>query len=404
MTEVRKKRVAYLGNQISPGGGAMSLYLMIKSVSPNQFDKYVFVSQCRNEEMKKDLLRYCKKIEIVDLDEIVSCQTYTLSKYKYLKARLSADKKNKIFLKHLIDNQIDILHINNSVFAHVCRYVKKNSNIKIVSHIREMIDHRGIGPMQRFMIESMLKYSDAIITISDNEAALFKNHPSLQVLPNPFDFSKIEMVKSTFRQEQKYSEDTVLVGMMGRFDKFKGHMDFLKALKIIINKKNVEDKKIKFLIIGINPPKKNWKLFVKKMLLMKDYRRMVENYIAQNKLEEYVQLIPFQYHIFNIIKTVDIFVRPSVSGDPWGRDIIEEMAFSKPIVATGTSQFYVRNGETGYLVHPSSPIELADRIGELINDNKLRHEFGRKGGELIRQMCDIEAYGRKIEYIYKVLE
>jgi glycosyltransferase involved in cell wall biosynthesis len=398
MTEIRKTRIAYLGNQISPGGGAMSLYLMVKSVSSDQFDKYVFVSQCRNEEMKNDLLRYCRKIKIVDLDEIVSCQTYTISKSKYVKALSSSKEKNKIFLKHLIDNQIEILHINNSVFAHVCRYVKENSGIKVVSHIREMIDHAGVGPMQEFMVQSMTKYSDAIITISDNEARLFKTHPSLHILPNPFDFSKIEMVKSIFREEQKYDDRTVLVGMMGRFDKFKGHMDFLKALKIIIDKKG--NKKIKFLIIGVNPPKKTWKLFVKKVLFMKDYRKMVENYIKENNLEEYIQLIPFQYHIFNIIKAVDIFVRPSVSGDPWGRDIIEEMAFSKPIVATGTSQFYIKDGETGYLVKPSNPIQLAERINELIEDEKKRIEFGLKGGELIRRMCDMKEYGRKIENLY----
>jgi len=381
----------------------MSLYLMVKSVSSDKFDKYVFVSQCRNEEMKKDLSRYCKNIEVVDIDEIVSCQTYTISKYKYCKARRHADEKNKKFLQLLIDNKIEILHINNSVFSHVCRYIKGNSNIKVVSHVREMIDHAGIGPMQKYMIESITEYSDAIITISDNEAALFKGHPSLYVFPNPFDFSKVDGVSSKFRDENGFSNDIILVGMMGRFDKFKGHMDFLRALKIIIDKKGDEKRQFKFLIIGVNPPKKTWKLLVKKMLLMKDYRRMVENYISENSMEAYVQLIPFQYHIFNIIKAVDIFIRPSVSGDPWGRDIIEEMAFSKPIIATGTSQFYVKNGVTGYLVKPCSPVELAERISELINDGNKRNEFGKRGGELIRQMCDIDMYGQKIENLYRYL-
>jgi glycosyltransferase involved in cell wall biosynthesis len=395
-------RVAYLGNQISPGGGAMSLYLMVKSIPANQYDKLVFVSQCRSEEMKNDLKRYCNAIEIIDLDEIVSCQTYTISLIRFYKIRLFSKRKIQNLLKLLLENKIDILHINNSVFAHVCKYVKENSAIKIVSHVREMIHHKGIGVIQKYMINNIYKYSDAIITISNNEAEVFKGHSNLNTIPNPFDFSKIENVCSTFRRDESINEETIIVGMMGRFDKFKGHLDFLKALKFILEN-GLSKREFKFLIIGVNPPRKTWKILVKRILFMKDYRKEVETFICKNQLQNHVSLIPYSYHIFNIIKAVDVFVRPSKSGDPWGRDIIEAMAFSKPIIATGISQYYIKNNETGFLINPGDVIQMGNKITELINDQNKRISFGKEGYETIHKMCNISVFSGSLKKIYQEL-
>jgi glycosyltransferase involved in cell wall biosynthesis len=400
--EINKKiRIAYLGNQISPGGGAMSLYLMVKSVPSDKFDKWVWVSQCRSEEMKKDLSRYCKDVQLISLDEIVSCQTYTTPFYIFIKTLLFSGRKKKQLLKLLVDNQIDILHINNSVFSYINKYIKLNSSVKIVSHVRELINHNGIGFIQRYMICNIMKYSDAIIAISDNEATVFDGHPDLQILPNSFDFSKTANVISTFRKDNGIDNETILIGMLGRFDRFKGHLDFLKALKYLLDK-SLTNKKFEFIIIGINPPKKPWKLYIKKMLFVKDYRKKVEQYISDNNLKKHVRLIPFSYHIFSIVKAVDIFVRPSLSGDPWGRDIIEAMAFSKPVVATGTSQFYIKDGITGYLVHPGNNNDLAAKISCLINDEEKRKEFGSNGYKVVNQMCNSTLFSKELIAIYNV--
>jgi len=398
----KKIRVAYLGNQISPGGGAMSLYLMVKYVPSDQCDKWVWVSQCRSEEMKKDLSRYCNDIKVIQLDEIVSCQTYTTPFYRFIKTLMFSGNKKKRLLTVLTDNHIDILHVNNSVFSYVYKYIKKNSSVKIISHVREMINHHGIGIIQKFMISNIMKYSDAIVAISNNEAIIFEGHPYLQIIPNPFDFSKIENVSSTFRSDNEIDNNTILVGMMGQFNKLKGHIDLLKALKYLSDNA-MTDKKYLFVIIGVRPSNKRWKLLLKKWLFIKDYRKEVEKYISTNNLQQYVLLIPFSYHIFNIVKAVDIFVRPSLSGDPWGRDIIEAMAFSKPIVATGNSQFYVKDGTTGYLVSPGDSNNLAAKISRLINNEDERKKFGEAGYKTILQLCNIKQFSRNLSDLYILL-
>jgi glycosyltransferase involved in cell wall biosynthesis len=96
----------------------------------------------------------------------------------------------------------------------------------------------------------------------------------------------------------------------------------------------------------------------------------------------------------------DIYVRPDNTAQPWGRDIIEAMALKKPVIATGTSEFYVENGVTGYLVPPKNPEKLAEKIFELINDPQKRLAMGEVGYTKIKSMCDLEEYGKKMIRIY----
>lgn len=394
-----KTRIGFLGNNITPGGGSASLYLLVKSLPNDLYDKYVYASTCSSEFMKVNFLKHCHKVDVVDIKEICSCQTYDTPHLLFLKNRLSAGKSCKKLLNTLIKDKIDILHINNSVFAHVTEYIKKNSSIKIVSHVRELIDHNGIGELQEYIISRINKYSDSIITISDNEARMFPFHKKLTVLANPFDFSNIDNITSDYRKKNNIDTETVLVGMMGRFSYSKGHLEYLKALKHIIDK-NEGEHNFLFVLIGISPPKVGWKVLAKKILFKKDYHTEVKKFIHNNKLDNYLKLVPYTQEVFEIIKSMDIMVRPSLNGDPWGRDIIESMALEKPIVATGSSDFYIINGETGFLVSPKSHFELAEKIEVLIKDKLLREKMGENGYRVVLEKCDIRKYGKKVVDIY----
>lgn len=46
----------------------------------------------------------------------------------------------------------------------------------------------------------------------------------------------------------------------------------------------------------------------------------------------------------------DFIVRPSLSNDPWGRDVIEAMCMGRVIVATGEFDGFIKNKQNGFLV------------------------------------------------------
>ena len=123
--------------------------------------------------------------------------------------------------------------------------------------------------------------------------------------------------------------------------------------------------------------------------------------IERENLAGDVVVVPPTLNFLEILKDLDILVRPSLLGDPWGRDVIEGMALGKPVVATGSSDFYVKNGTTGYLVPPHFPDRIADRILELVLAPERRKAMGEEGRRKIRSMCDMEEYGSRVRSIYE---
>jgi glycosyltransferase involved in cell wall biosynthesis len=100
---------------------------------------------------------------------------------------------------------------------------------------------------------------------------------------------------------------------------------------------------------------------------------------------------------------MDIMIRPSLTGDPWGRDIIESMACRKAVIASGSYDLLIKNGHTGFLVKPGNVEELADKIITLIKDDALRISMAKNAFEHVKDLCNMPAYGTKIDKLYSQL-
>jgi len=382
------------------GGASRSLFHLIKNLDKEIFEIVIYTISCDSEEIKQDFLKYVEKIQFVNLSTISVNQVYQNSLLHYYKNR---NKSCKNFVEKLVNDNIHILHINTSVFPQIPQWVKKNSRIKVITHVREWLSPLTKGIIQDYMIKKISESSDEIIAISDNEAQLFYHcRDKLHIIPNPFNFNIIKNVKDNYRIHNDMSKEIILVTMLSHFSIKKGHLNFLAALKEIINNK-MTNYPVMFLIVGFKDKRTWWKLLIKKLLFKSDYTSKVLHYIRKNNLSKFVKLIPYTNDVFTIIKASNIIVRPADSADPWGRDIIEAMALKKSLVATGTSEFFIENDKTGYLVSPKNSKELAKKISVLINDKNKRMLFGENAYIKIKKMCDIELYEKKLLSIYKSL-
>jgi len=394
------KKIAFLGHGTGHGGAGASLILMVKALGVLNYKKFLFVNRISRWEGIESFFNLFEKVELVRIPSIYNDLAGGNTPIDLFN-NIVADSYDD-FVNKLIENGIDILHINSSVFPHIHRLVKTKTQIKIVTHVREMIPKYGEGEVQQFMISQIKLYSDAIICISDNETLPFIEHPNLFVVPNPFDFSGIESIDATLRKNFEIDENVVLVGMLGQFHKMKGQELFLSILrKIIYEKKEVN--KFKFIIIGaqFNPL---YKRIIKKIVGKPDYGSEIIDFIKKHKLQEYVIIIPYVKNVFDYLKDLDIVIRPSLSSDPWGRDIIESMAFSKPVIATGDSEFYVQNNKSGYLVDKDNLEIIAEKVTELINNKPLRLSFGKRGKEIIYAKCNSSDYMEKIIKVYECID
>jgi glycosyltransferase involved in cell wall biosynthesis len=81
------------------------------------------------------------------------------------------------------------------------------------------------------------------------------------------------------------------------------------------------------------------------------------------------------------------------------------MACGLPVVATkvGAVPEVVVDSETGFVIPPNDPKNLAEKLAILIDDEELRKEMGRKGRKRIESLFSVEQTTPMIIDIYKEL-
>jgi len=97
-------------------------------------------------------------------------------------------------------------------------------------------------------------------------------------------------------------------------------------------------------------------------------------------LEDSVALLGFRADAPALMAAADVFVLPSLA-EPFGLVLLEAMALGRPVIATraGGPLEIVMDGETGFLVPPSSPAALAEALKRLITNPALARQMGENG-------------------------
>jgi glycosyltransferase involved in cell wall biosynthesis len=82
--------------------------------------------------------------------------------------------------------------------------------------------------------------------------------------------------------------------------------------------------------------------------------------------------------------------------------LIEAMARGLPVISTRVSGIpeLVRDGETGLLVEPDRPLELADAMAAVARDRGLAERLGRAGRELVLAEYDIHRSARRLRELF----
>jgi glycosyltransferase involved in cell wall biosynthesis len=151
----------------------------------------------------------------------------------------------------------------------------------------------------------------------------------------------------------------IVIGIVGQVGLWKGHDDLVDALQILKR----DNHPFVCKIYGKGDP---------------DYEECLKEKIARFSLASDVQWAGFVDRK-TIYKSIDICVVPSRSQDPCPTVALEASHFGLPVIATrnGGLPEIVRDGETGYLVDPLAPNQIAQRIQLLIQNPDLRISMGR---------------------------
>jgi glycosyltransferase involved in cell wall biosynthesis len=134
-----------------------------------------------------------------------------------------------------------------------------------------------------------------------------------------------------------------------------------------------------------------------------DYRARVNDYIARHRLGERVKLLgrmPYE-QVFEELGAASVFALVSLEeNSPMG--IEEAMAAGLSVVASNRCgmPYLVRDGETGYLVDPNDPQDIADRLDALLGDARLRAAMGERGRRVAQDRFHPDAVAQRTRAVY----
>jgi len=115
------------------------------------------------------------------------------------------------------------------------------------------------------------------------------------------------------------------------------------------------------------------------------YVRQVRRRIQQKELEQHVLILGrlSADQVRKELSTASIFALTSLEeNSPMG--IEEAMAAGVPVVTSNRCgmPYMVRDGESGFLVDPNNPDDIARRLRQLLENDELRRAMGAKGREI----------------------
>jgi len=162
------------------------------------------------------------------------------------------------------------------------------------------------------------------------------------------------------RKSNNKSEE-LLAGTLCRLDTTKDLPTLLRAISIISNKTN----RIKFIVWGEGPQKKKLIKLAKKL-----------------NIENMVKFPGYEHDIDKCLRTLDIFVLPSIL-ENFSIALLEAMRSGLAIITTniGGNPEAVNNNEHAILIPPDAPEELARGILKFAKSKILREKMGSAAQE-----------------------
>jgi glycosyltransferase involved in cell wall biosynthesis len=210
------------------------------------------------------------------------------------------------------------------------------------------------------------------------------------VLYDGFDLAEAawgERDRSAVRTELGIRPDQILVGIVGRVEYWKGHLDFVQAAAI------VDDPKIRWVVVGDN-----------RLCSDITYYDRVMNVAHSLSLDRRLQFTGYRDDVNRIMGALDILVVPS-ENEPLGRVAVEAMAAGKPVVAadSGGLPEIVISSVTGELFPLHQPDKLAACVCRLAKCPDLRSQYGTAGRERVARLFGIDLQLQHLDDVYNGL-
>ncbi len=282
-------------------------------------------------------------------------------------------------LRRLVNEfQPDVVHAHSALATLMCRAAVAGRGVPVV------VTGHGWPEQRLGMVAAALRTADAVIAISERmRTALISSGVAAHrvvvvrhgVSPKPFASTAAE----SFRRECGCAGETVLIGVVGRLIRSKGHTTMIEAAKSL-----PADLPWQMVFVGDGP-----------------LRSELQRQIASADLSNRIRLTGNQSDMGPVYGALDVAALPSYSeGMPLA--VLEALASGVPVLATpvGGIPEIVEHNRTGWLVPVADSGLFADRLRQLIAKPGLRRAAGEAARTFAAAEFSSSAMVDKITRVY----
>lgn len=291
-------------------------------------------------------------------------------------------------LKRLIrDRQITTVYSNTTAVL-AGAFAARSMGVKHIWHIHEIIESpKWLSFLLGKLVNSYSHHVLVVSTAVQQSWGRYVSADKLQLVHNGIDYAPYLQPSGKLRTELGVSEDTVVVGMVGRVHYWKGQNYFLQIASLL----HRQFPQLHFVMIGDAFPGYEY---------LYDQLSAI---IARENLQEKVTDLGYRTDVAELLQGFDILVLPSILPDPFPTVILEAMASGKPVVATqqGGALEMVENGYTGIWIPVNEAAQAAAAMEQLVFSQPLRKRMGDKGREKVLAEYSLEAFENKMIKVFE---
>ncbi|WP_396194518.1 glycosyltransferase family 4 protein [Flavobacterium sp.] len=299
---------------------------------------------------------------------------------QYKKALATLDELHR-------EHQFKLIYSNTLAVLLGMIYAKKR-NIKHLWHVHEIIVHPK--PIAYIFPKLLKRFAEVVVCNSKATLAnLTLREPVLTsksiVIHNGLKPNH-EPFKSISKKELGFEEQDVIITLIGRINRLKGHKWLLDTYLKHLHKKS----HCKLLFVG-SP-----------VVGQEYYLEEIISIIENNNLSEEVKIIDFTMDLRPILEITDVVTVPSTEAESFGLVALEAMLAEKPVVGSnhgGLTEIIVEE-ITGFLVEPNHETALASALKNLAESPDLRKQFGQAGYQRAINTFSEEQYIRNFEALF----
>ncbi|MEO0964991.1 MAG: glycosyltransferase family 4 protein [Planctomycetota bacterium] len=365
----RPRRVMYLSHHARLSGGEISLLALLRTIDRSRIEPIVVVGS--DGPLADALAAERVRVVVVPMDDGLadtrkgSLGVGALRQAGKLGAAVGWSRRVARLAKH---ERVDLIHANTLKADFLGAVAGKLAGVPVLWHVRDRIDDDYLpSPAVRAVRGAARVLPCEVWTNSRASAVTIRPGVADDRLP------RVLHEGVTLRGEHRLPPidrpDGRVVGMVGRLAEWKGQHVFLDAAARVLERH----------------PDTRFRLIGSAMFGEEDYEARLLAQVDRLGLGDRVAFMGYRQDVPEQLADLDVFVHASITGEPFGKVIVEAMAAGCAVVATrgGGVPEIVVDGITGSLVPMNDADAMAEAIAPLLDDVDLARRMAEAGRQRV---------------------